>query len=999
MSNIYITNYDSGKQDLIKSRYRELLRDKDILLPYNFQQILRIIMTPISEFRRILLKWKPGMGKTIMSIILALEYKSIFATINPEFKIAIFGFTQNIFKRELISNPSFGYVTRDEKKYMDELREKILETGDIYAKTKLQDMVSQLKTRLSKDFIFVGYRSLFNKIFTLEGRYQHITKDELQNQIDSKQIFVNEGFIESMKNTIIICDEVPNVYNTSSPNNWGLSLQYLFDKIGKTSKVVLLTATPMFSSAREIVNIVNLLNQPINHIEASDIFIGKTSKLDPKKEPLLRKLVKNKVSFIQDFSPDIFPTFSFTGNHIKPIKYIKFTKLSMSNHQKKYYNKMKETRESLAYISNAVLPNGYYSPKQVQNDENFQQYLDHEKTPNGKWLKTDLKKISSKYYYTLQDIHKSIKNKTGKTFVYHNYVHHSGILLIRNIFKHNGLIEYGTTPNNDTLCFYCAKLKSKHADVDMKKPPKGAITDHSFSPVTFITIYSKYNDNQIMGLLELFNSPQNTDGSQILVILSSRILNEAYSLKAGQRMILTSPVFNFSSMLQIFTRVRRAKSALLLPKSKQHVKFTILVNSPYEIQSFIRIFMEYEDIMVVEKIFHEMAIDGQLNFNIIDNSISNSIIPILRYKKPILSINKDLVDNQSPIYLFFHKDKDMRSIAFTIKNLFIDISPIFTYDELWANTINPPFKTQINTSNINRDLFNICLFLLTHDEHSTYYTTNESNIASLAYSNTFIYDKLLIFHNGFYILADKTLKSGIKNNTKTANFQAPRVSLFKFKIDHSLMLTAKNVSTIVDVKSVLKSGIYHHTPNTIFTVLIEILSKKENPKSPFTKPEQAFISQLTKKGLLDTNYQTSDEKSSSNTHKWGIKIHDRFTIYDRIKNTYKTVEHVDHNKGENPWKIVVEKRKPNSWKTYYIIRNPASKKKNVSDIRKSERGRRCDNLKKPRLNKILKKFNIRVDDDRKKILCNLIRDQFRKQDETTDQRWFYRYYESNIYGI
>lgn len=54
----------------------------------------------------------------------------------------------------------------------------------------------------------------------------------------------------------------------------------------------------------------------------------------------------------------------------------------------------------------------------------------------------------------------------GKSFIFTNKVKLTGLHLISNILKANGLIQYKEQPNQNTLCYKCKKQLLKHTDTN-----------------------------------------------------------------------------------------------------------------------------------------------------------------------------------------------------------------------------------------------------------------------------------------------------------------------------------------------------------------------------------------------------------------------------------------------------------------------------------------------------------------------------------------------------
>jgi hypothetical protein len=51
-----------------------------------------------------------------------------------------------------------------------------------------------------------------------------LSEKEIREALEKGLILINESFLYSFKNSLLICDEIHNVYNTAEKNNWGVAL-------------------------------------------------------------------------------------------------------------------------------------------------------------------------------------------------------------------------------------------------------------------------------------------------------------------------------------------------------------------------------------------------------------------------------------------------------------------------------------------------------------------------------------------------------------------------------------------------------------------------------------------------------------------------------------------------------------------------------------------------------------------------------------------------------
>lgn len=376
-----------------------------------------------TQYTRLLVKHDPGMGKTAGVLTAAMpfisEYHRMFRLNESKNQdkytpsIYVIGFLDHVFYRELFKRPEFGYITRDEITELNKLKKMYESTGLKNDRDALTDFKSMLKKRLSRKerrgfFKFYGYKEFFNKLFIFDSESNvKINSDPEISQIDNgdtsaaeqkliiairkKYVLLNIELVDRMANSVVICDEVHNVYNSQEMNNYGVALRMavliydvpdimnklLTDSSGHSVfdgkninnevrltairnsdlRLVLLTATPINSSPHESIDLLNILI-PVNklnivnkklgrpadiRIYKSDFFSG-PRELKKNADEHISFLVRGYISFLSDTNSEHFPSMSFVGELIpvpkpiakqnnfsgKYIPYLKFRRCMMS---------------------------------------------------------------------------------------------------------------------------------------------------------------------------------------------------------------------------------------------------------------------------------------------------------------------------------------------------------------------------------------------------------------------------------------------------------------------------------------------------------------------------------------------------------------------------------------------------------------------------------------------------------------------------------------------
>jgi len=851
-----------------KSHYLELR---------SYQMLIANYFNPNTPYTRLLLKWATGHGKTIGAISIAMDFikyyrlsESMADNIGSVF---IIGFTKHIFKNELLNYPEFGFVTREELKEISIMKTNI-ENGITSEIEKLQQKKTILRRRLGSRqrngfFRFIGYKELANHLF---GFYEYgksdteidemmnrikewltLPVDEFRQKLDSQEIKINYTMLGEFNNSLIICDEIHNVYNTIEKNNWGIALQTILN-YHDSCRSLFLSATPLNNSPTEIVDLLNLLlpRKFYAHLDKHDFFDKDSEGINvikSGKDVEISNYLKGRVSFVQEQNPKFIASKKIVGHSISGIDYLKFIRCEMQSLQLNTYNTMvvnntegvwqdihylmdfavpspvplsshvpvskqsssevsgsksrlrsptrkSSTRKLSSYKSKSSTRKSFSSksrsrsstrrsstrksssqksPTQkspTQKDANIgiykQKDIDKIKIAPLEWRnkhginyniesstitgsilnEKNLAKISNKYYTMIKKFMELLANNKAKTFIYHNYIHVSGVLLIKEIFLKNGIIGENDNSADDTLCV-CGKIRKEHKpeQLDQLNIKNVGHDIHFYKPIRFGIVHSDLDHKQIDITLDKFNAANNIYGTNMMILIGSRKMKESHSIKCVRNIFIMSIPDNIPTLIQIIGRAIRLNSHLLLPMEKRHVDIHIFVSSmenlktlSYEEEHYQNKIKKYKVIQSLEKIMHESAIDSYFNYDEIWNMQKKTISS--DYELNILPYNLEKFNpgelNLSTFNTYYAK-KAIEYYIYMIKRLFIETSSVWTYAHLYEAIRRPPFIVAIDTNLITYDHFNIALNTILYNEIDEYI---EPAILSNVYINPNLIDKL-----------------------------------------------------------------------------------------------------------------------------------------------------------------------------------------------------------------------------------------------------------------
>ena len=443
---------------------------------------------PNTDYKRLHIKWNTGAGKTIGGISIAMNFIKKYSIENDFGNVEIgtvyiIGPAERAFKMDLLRFPELGFISREDRIKLDKLK-RSANTGNLADLEKYRELNTRIKKRFSNRknngfFRFLGYRAFVNRLFISKPGYNinEMTEDQMMVAISENNITLNEQLISELKNSLLICDEIHNVYNSAEKNNWGIALQAALDRVDSL-RCVTLSATPLNNNPAEIIDLLNLLLPKDKRVERSDFFKN-NKELKPGALEKIAKLSRGRFSFLIDIDPRYYPRVENIGESIKSIPYLKFIRCKMSPF---HYNTYKEVyKGALAqdsqYLVDVALPNpeneniGLYQTGSVRKlipvapQKWKDKYgIDYK---NGKLvgdflLRENIHKYSAKYAAVLDEIMSDIKNGNGKIFIYHNVVIMSGVLMLEQMLLKNGFLDEHTASSDTTICMRCGKTRKDH---------------------------------------------------------------------------------------------------------------------------------------------------------------------------------------------------------------------------------------------------------------------------------------------------------------------------------------------------------------------------------------------------------------------------------------------------------------------------------------------------------------------------------------------------------
>jgi hypothetical protein len=625
-------------------------KNPDMVLSNN-QIFLRNLISPSTPYNGILLFHGTGVGKTCSSISIAEEFsdellaynKKIIILSNPSIKS---NFMKNIFDINSVKKGKPLYqCTKD--KYIKQLN---LSKEEL-KKLKPEELKQKIFRRIRKKYDFFGYQEFANKI-------EKIVNKPIQPYLKNK--FIKETIHDTFSNSVIIIDEAHNIKQGNDMKKVPPMLEQVL-KNSENTKLILLSATPMFDNATEIVWMMNLLllNDKRPLLSKNKIF--KNDKLTEEgKEILLRKskgyvsylrgenilkfpkrlypsIYQNKKGFPRILKDDDFPFLNMKQLPIQDsekIKHLKIIGCPMTDHQLTYYNNMEENDNYGSFLSNGLMLSNIVFPSQqlknVEDEDSFESLSSVVGNTGFKNTFTKMKKSGSihfrikhkdnkdhmemfklenlkKYSSKIASIIENIKTSEGVIFIYSKYIY-SGIVPLALALEYNGYQNY----------------KKQLLDMDKNDPVliKDDQGGNHEAKYIIISGTQELGRNAYDDYLKAEN--QNKNGEKIKIILGTETAAEGLDFKNIREIHILDPWHHLNKLEQIIGRGIRNCSHVELPFEKRNVVVNLYASiktfSPSEedIETVdISVLRSAEnkavDMAEVENILKTNAVDCNLN--------------------------------------------------------------------------------------------------------------------------------------------------------------------------------------------------------------------------------------------------------------------------------------------------------------------------------------------------------------------------------------------------
>lgn len=638
------------------------------------QRFIGQFLAPTTPYMSALLFHGVGVGKTCSAITVAEGYLEMY----PRKKVMVIA-PRNIqpnFSREIFSEAKLKMGTDDEpNEYLGCTGQTYLRlTGTEFSRDKAS-ITNRVDAMKRKRYDLAGYLAFYNTV-------RKLLDTEVSKALTGDARLQKETAVlrKHFSNRLIIIDEAHNIRdlseaeeeNTDAPGGRGELSESLAGKkltpylrkilmAAEGVKLLLLTATPMYNSYKEIIPLLNLLllNDKKATVSEADFFTPKGTFL-PRGDERFGLLLQGYVSFMRGENPLAFPirlspdpetvdglsSWPSTDPLGAPIVdqtvrtkilNLPFVPVYHSEEGLTQYRSLVGrlivrsglrlgATDGLVQAGNFLFPGGTGAPPETRiREQGFKTCFTELKDPRqykattavpSTWLHEDeIQAYSPKCAFVL----KRLRTTQGITFIYSRFVY-SGALAIALALEANGYENAGRSTGylkdpvlapGGKQCALCPKKQDDHSDAD-----------HPFRQAKYVLLTG--NDEispNNKASIDLSTRYSNKDGGDVKVVIGSQVASEGIDLKCIREILVYDSWFHLNKLEQVIGRGIRYCSHAALPKEKRNCTVLLLLTAFPSSQNQETIdeyqyrigFEKAAQIGLVTRVMKKYALDCNLN--------------------------------------------------------------------------------------------------------------------------------------------------------------------------------------------------------------------------------------------------------------------------------------------------------------------------------------------------------------------------------------------------
>ena len=330
------TKYDGTIHNNIKEQADILAKADFELQPH--QAFVKNFMSFQTPYSSLLLYHGLGSGKTCSAIGVCEEMRDYMKQLGITKRIIIVASenVQDNFKLQLFDERKLKIVDGIWNIKACTGNKLIKEINPMNMNIPKEKVISQIKNLINTYYVFLGYGQFANYIIKTMNYTEEVEREKTKRGQNRKpgeksriqtlkdiKITLNSRIIKRLRSEfdgrLIVIDEVHNIRKTDDNENKKVAINLeLLVKAAENLRFLLLSATPMYNSYKEIVWLLNLMNtnDRRSRIEVRDIFEKNGNLKKTGEETLVRKST-GYISFVRGENPYTFPFRVYPNNFAK----------------------------------------------------------------------------------------------------------------------------------------------------------------------------------------------------------------------------------------------------------------------------------------------------------------------------------------------------------------------------------------------------------------------------------------------------------------------------------------------------------------------------------------------------------------------------------------------------------------------------------------------------------------------------------------------------------
>lgn len=656
------TRYDGTIADL-KTQSDKACKAEFELFPH--QLFIKNFLSMQTPYSSILLNWGLGASKTCGAIGIAEEMRAYMKQIGMNKRILILAYPNVL--------DNFRLQLFDETKL--KLENGLWNIQSCVGNSILNELNPTHLKDLNKSRLVANVNAIIKTYYDFKGylKFSNEVANALAQYKEGDSRYIRK--LQSMFNDhLIVIDEVHNIRQTrDNANLTTANYLYRIAKYANNLRFVLLSATPMYNSYKEIIWLTNLMNvnDGRSEINTDQVFTSTgefVKPTDPDElvgEELLRRKLTGYVSYVRGENPYTFPYRIYRSNVLEESyksspKYPPLYVNPLGDLQERVYHRvMEQIRGSFV----AAISEAGSSVSNDNDDDIIMQGLDTLDNIGYEKLRAPIQALNIVYgdvstkkqeepteekevqsnvealigrpgLLSIMEVSKNgrFTYRSGATHIFDpahlvKYSHKmatileliansTGIVLIYSEFIDAGIVPMALALESSGFTRYVGG-RHKNLPLLTSHSGKGAET---YAMITGNKLYSPHNKEE----LEALTSPDNKHGERIRVVLISKAGAEGLDFKNIRQIHIMEPWFNMSRIEQIIGRGVRNSSHCQLPFEERNVEIYMhatKVPGSVDMHLYELAFKKAKQIGRVSRLIKESSVDcilnrGQYNFTV-----------------------------------------------------------------------------------------------------------------------------------------------------------------------------------------------------------------------------------------------------------------------------------------------------------------------------------------------------------------------------------------------